>query len=387
MSLPITNVVTISVESPQHAGLGDYQVNNLALLTNEVPVASVPVAGYFIYRNSSSVLADWGAGSETYAQAVNVFSQVPNPLSGGGQLIVFAMSGGQTLTQAAQALQSLIFFGGAMYGGYNPVNSEVEAFASYMQSQGLISAISSYLVSDLTVPGLFATVRNASQNFAMCFLYTVATAGVGAGSYLAARIAMAAYMGRLMSVDFSGSNTTSTMQMKDLVNVQPDPGITQTVLNSCQSVGVDCFASIGGLPKVFSNGGPNGEFFADNAYNLEWLTVALEMALFNVIATTTTKIPQTEQGVGLLKNAIIGVLQQAVTNGYVAPGAWNSPDTFGNPVTLVRNVAQTGYYVYSQPVANQSETARENRQAPLIQVAIKLAGAVHSANCIVEINP
>ena len=386
-TLPITNVVEISVQTPQ-AGLADYQVNNIAILTKEVPLGgwSGTTFGFGIYLSPQQVALDWGVGSETYAQAVNIFSQRPNPLSGGGQLIVYAGSGGQTLTQMIQALQPSIFFGLAMPAGYNPNNAEVEAAATYMQAEGLGLGVTSYLVADAQGGGLFTTIRNASQNFSFCFYYGIATDGIAAGSYAAARIAGAAYFGRLYSTNFDGSATTSTMQMKDLVNVQPDPTVTQTVLNLLSGLGVDCFASIAGLPKVFSFGGSSGAFFADNTYNLEWLTFALEVALFNVIAETNTKVPQTEPGIAQLKDAIIQVLQQAVVNGYIAPGAWNSPDTFGNPATLDANVAQLGFYVYSQPVAQQGETARAARQAPVIQVAIKLAGAVHTASCIVNIN-
>jgi hypothetical protein len=387
-TLPITNVVNISVASPQ-AGLADYQVNNVAILSKEVPLGgwSGATFGFAVYLSPQQVALDWGVGSETYTQAVSMFSQVPNPLTGQGQLIVYAGSGGQTLTQMIQALQPSIFFGLALYAGYNPNAAEVEAAASYMQSQGLGLGVTSNLVTDIQAGGLFVAIRNASQNFAFCFYYGIGTDGVSAGSYQAARIAGAAYFGRLYSTNFNGSNTTSTMQMKDLKNVQPDPTVTQTVLNLCENVGVDCFGSIAGLPKVFSNGGSSDAYFADNTYNLEWLTFALEVALFNVIAETNTKIPQTESGIALLKDAVIQVLQQGVVNGYIAPGAWNSTTFFGNPATLIANVNQTGFYVYTQPVNQQSQTQRAARIAPLIQVAIKLAGAVHSASCLVNINP
>jgi hypothetical protein len=255
-----------------------------------------------------------------------------------------------------------------------------------MEAEGLGLGVTSNLAADYGVGGLFTTVRNASQTFAFCFYYGIGTDGVSAGSYQAARIAGAAYFGRLYSTNFNGSNTTSTMQMKDLVNVQPDPTVTQTVLNALSALGVDCYGSIGGLPKCFSFGGTSGNFFADNTYNLEWLTFALEVALFNVIAETNTKVPQTERGIAQLKDACIQVLNQAVTNGYLAPGAWNSPDTFGDPETLDTNVAQLGYYIYSEPVGQQSEAQRAARQAPLIQIAIKLAGAVHTTTAIVYIN-
>jgi hypothetical protein len=45
-----------------------------------------------------------------------------------------------------------------------------------------------------------------------------------------------------------------------------------------------------------------------------------------------------------------------------------------------------GYYVYAPSVASQSAAARAARQAPVIQAAVKLAGAIHSVNVLVNVN-
>jgi hypothetical protein len=88
----------------------------------------------------------------------------------------------------------------------------------------------------------------------------------------------------------------------------------------------------------------------------------------------------------VLRDAYIGVLKEAVLNGYVAPGVWNSPELFGVPADLRRNIGDSGYYLYSLPVSQQSQSDRAARKAPLIQIAIKLAGAIHSSSVVVSIN-
>lgn len=88
-----------------------------------------------------------------------------------------------------------------------------------------------------------------------------------------------------------------------------------------------------------------------------------------------------------LKNAYLGVLNQSVTNGFVAPGTWNSPQLFGNAADLRRCVLSYGYYIYSQPVAQQAQQARAQRVAPLVQIAIKFAGAIQSSDVLVFFNP
>ena len=70
-------------------------------------------------------------------------------------------------------------------------------------------------------------------------------------------------------------------------------------------------------------------------------------------------------------------------NGLLAPGIWNS-DPIGQ---LERGAALTsGFYVYHQPIAEQAQSEREQRKAPVFQVALKLAGAVHSVDVLVAVN-
>jgi hypothetical protein len=171
--------------------------------------------------------------------------------------------------------------------------------------------------------------------------------------------------------------------LKDLIGVQPDPSMTQTLLNKCIAAGADTYVSLQGVPKVFCSG--ENSFF-DQVYNLQWFVGALQVAGFNFLAQSATKVPQTENGMDGLKAAYRNVCEQAVTNQYSAPGEWNSSTTFGNQSDFLENIQQRGYYIYSQPVAQQSQTAREARQAPLVQIALKEAGAIHSSNVIVFVN-
>ena len=104
------------------------------------------------------------------------------------------------------------------------------------------------------------------------------------------------------------------------------------------------------------------------------------------MAQSSTKLPQTEDGISVLKGAYRQVCEQAVANQYSAPGAWNNATTFGNQADFVRNISERGYYIYSAPIAKQLAADRAARIAPLVQIALKEAGAVHKANIIVYIN-
>jgi len=173
------------------------------------------------------------------------------------------------------------------------------------------------------------------------------------------------------------------MHLKPLLGVQPDPTMTPTILNLAQNAGADCYVSLQGDSAIFTSGANQ---FYDQVYNLEWAIGALQVAGYNYLAQSSTKIPQTENGMDGLKGAYRSVCNQAVSNQYLAPGSWTSSTTFGNQALFLANIAQFGYYIYSGPIATQLATARQARQAPLVQIAFKQAGAIQSSDVIVYVN-
>jgi hypothetical protein len=369
--IDISNVVTISVsEAP--AGLSDFQVNNLLILTRETAVVSP--GNFGVYLNPTDVGTDWGTSSEVYAMANLIFSQQPNIITGGGSLIIAAQGSSETLAAAIARLEPLVFFGGVLWAGYAPSDGDILAAGAVVQPLRKMLFASSYLAASVDTGEIFDDVKAAGYTYVRCLLYTI--------SAQSARYMAAAYAGRAMSTDFSGSLTTATMHMKELVGVLPDPSITQAILNKCKTVGADVYINIGGLSKVFCTG---GNTYYDSVYNLTWLVFALQVAGFNAIATTSTKLPQTETGMAVLRGAYLNVLTQAVVNGYSAPGTWNGAIPFGSPAVFSRNVAQLGFYLYSAPVSTQSQADRLARKAPLVQIAVKEAGAIQSSSVIVNV--
>lgn len=229
------------------------------------------------------------------------------------------------------------------------------------------------------ITGDFTDNTTAVNSHTRCLFY-----GDNSSSGLNEMLMKAAYVGRLLCVDFTASNTTLTAQLKQLIGINTDPSMTQTIYTNCLTAGVDCYPSFQGFPGISSSGANS---FFDEVYNVLSYASALQVAGFNYLAGTATKIPQTEDGMNGLKGAYRGVNDQYVANGYLAPGTWNSATTFGNQQDLLLNVSQFGYYIYSSPVALQTESQRMTRQAPLVQIAAKEAGAVHSSNILVMINP
>ena len=287
----------------------------------------------------------------------------------GGSAVAGADATGETLAEAIARTYNSISYCGVMCAKYMSDDEVSEASAS-VSAKDLIFVNVWYSASDIL--GSCYAIQRASQNKTRCLVYTQ--------GFEEAKLMMAAYVGRGFSVNFEGTDVSQTLNLKTLRNVMPDLGISQTDYNNAKTSGVDLYVSFEGTPGVRSNGA-NG--FFDTVYENTALKFYAVVALFNALKVTGTKIPQTEAGVTVLKNALGLVFKQFVRNGVIAAGQWNSPQTFGDPETFRANIENQGWYVYSIPIAQQSQADREARIAPYIQGACKRAGAIHEADVLI----
>lgn len=376
--IPI-NYVVQATGVPASAALEPLQMGTILLLTDTSPTGDLN-GSYMIARNATSVGQMFGTTTEVYRQAQIVFAQNPNILTAGGYLIVAPFtSTSETYAQAITRLSQEIYFEGVITTRAVEDENAIEASATVQAMQNCILFLPASSTEALTSStGLFDQTK--ANQFTKNLLYTF---GVDSDTQaLNARLFAAAYASRGLSVNYSGSNTTLTMNLKDLAGLQADTNINETILAQAAGVGADCFVSLEGLPKVLSNA---YNLYFDQVANQIWLVNAIQRAVFNVLATTRTKIPQTTAGMNLLANTCKNVCLQGITNGYLAPGTWNSPDTFGDLEDFYRNIEEQGFYIYYQPIAQQAQAEREQRIAPVIQIAAKEAGAIHSANIIISL--
>jgi hypothetical protein len=251
-------------------------------------------------------------------------------------------------------------------------DAEVTDACAAVQSRDLIFVNVWYSVEDIL--GICNTIRSASQNRCRCLVYT--------NGMEDAKLMLAAAVGRGFCENFEGSNVSQTLNLKTLQNVVPDEGISETDYMNAKTAGVDLYISYEGDPSYVSNGA--NDYF-DAVYEKLALKFYAQVGLYNALKATGTKVPQTEAGVTVLKNALGNVFRQFVRNGVLAAGKWNSPQTFGDPETFRDNIANQGWYVYSMPIAEQSQAEREARVAPYIQGACKMSGALHSADVLIVV--
>lgn len=370
--IDISNVINVSV-SVAPTGLAAYSINNLVCFTKETPAVAL-TDDYAVYSSPSEVSTQWGPTSATYLAALAVFSQSPNIISGGGLFIVIPMVGAETLATAVTRAMGLVYFGG-FSANFTFDTAEALAAAAVAQTNRKLFFLGSAVDAELVGPtGAFYQVKDESYDQTRTLFHNDSDE-IDAFVW--------GYAGRAMSTNFSGVNTTSTMHLKSIAGTASDADLTQTQIGQAVAVGADLYANIAGQSCVMSHGA-NG--FFDDVYNLNWIVGALEVAGFNFLRQTGTKIPQTEEGMDALKGAYRTVAVQAKSSGFIAGGEWTGSDTFGKPEDFKRNIKDFGYFIYSLPISQQSTADREARKAPVCQVALKYAGAIQSSTVIVNFN-
>ena len=189
--------------------------------------------------------------------------------------------------------------------------------------------------------------------------------------------------GRAFTVNFDGSNTTLTIKFKQ------EPGVVAETLTVSQAAALkakscNVFVKYNNGTSIIQEGVMSNGFFFDEVHGTDWQQNDAQTEIYNGLYTSSTKIPQTDPGVNTIVALLTKSFERGVANGLIAPGVWNA-DGFG---ALSRGDTLTkGYYIYAAPVATQSQANREARKAPVIQAAIKLAGAIHFvSDLIVNVN-
>jgi hypothetical protein len=191
----------------------------------------------------------------------------------------------------------------------------------------------------------------------------------------------ASYMSRTHTVNFSAENSAMTMHLKTLSI--PAETYSQTEIDKAKRVGLDIYTSIKDVPVVLTS---HVNDFVDNVYNLAAYVDAVQTDMFNLLKGTATKIPQTVSGVKRLIDQGEKTSRGFARAGVIGAGTWSSPDTFGDLDTFNRNIEANGFYWLAGSLSDQPQSERQERKSPVLQNAIKNAGAIHSVDVIINFN-
>ena len=193
----------------------------------------------------------------------------------------------------------------------------------------------------------------------------------------------AALLAKAISTNWAGQNTAQTLKFKQQPNVRSDARITITEAEKCRRLGINFYTDFDGVPMV-AEGVMVGKRWIDEIVGLDAFIDACRVQAFNTLQGNPTAIRQTDKG----QESLIGSLQvigyEFVRNGFLAEGmTWN-----GNDIGELLNGSrlEDGYYFYSDPYDIQNSSDRQERKAMPIMAAVKLSGAIHSLDIIIQFN-
>lgn len=276
----------------------------------------------------------------------------------------------ETKLEGITAIKAAVNIKGAMFID-QILDADIPGIASFSGANNMLVYEvfdTSYLSKDVSNP--VWAVKLAKQSNFRCLL-----------SKSGNRKFAATYMARMHTVLFSGQNTAITMQLKELSVVAEE--YSDTEIANAKTVGLDLLTTIKNEQALLTSGAND---FCDNVYNFEAFRDEIQTNNYNLLKTTSTKIPQTDPGMDTIEDDTEKTCEKYVRNGVFAPGTWTRSDFFGDRQQFIDAIEQKGYYVLIGDLADQTTAERQSRVSPVIQIAVKNAGAVHEEDIIISIN-
>lgn len=188
-------------------------------------------------------------------------------------------------------------------------------------------------------------------------------------------------LARLLSVNFAANNSTITLKFKTQPGITADD-VTATEHNKAKRLGINTYTYYDDV-AMLAEGMVIGGRFADEVVILDWFADAVQKEVFARLYKSPTKLPLTDKGQAVLIAAVEKVCLEGINNGAFAPGQWLG-DGFGTLNT--GDYLEEGYYVWAAPMDTLSDSDREQRRATPIQTAVKLAGAIHFSDVMINFN-
>lgn len=187
---------------------------------------------------------------------------------------------------------------------------------------------------------------------------------------------------RILTVNYAGNNTTITLMWKQEPIIAAE-NLNSTQLATLQGFNANVFAAYNNNTAILESFVDGAGLYADVQIGADNFAIDLQVALYNQLYLSTTKIPQTDAGMHQLATTMKSICIQYVQNEFIAPGIWQA----GGFGTLNDgDFMPTGYYIYQPSVASQPQTQRLARISVPFQIAIKLAGAVQTVDVSVTVN-
>jgi hypothetical protein len=206
--------------------------------------------------------------------------------------------------------------------------------------------------------------------------------------YLA--VSSAAFMSG--ATDFNRISGIPNANLSDRPLIQPTTTLTDTQTQELNRKRVNRFTPVGGgtvsqnVANIYQEGFVVKDgFWQDLVYATDWLQNYIQVNVFDYaqgLSLLGSKIPQTVDGQAQVINVIKNSLDQAITNGFLAPGQL-SPVVRQDFINVTQNsdfsgFLPHGYSVYGAPFNTLTESQRAERKMPVFYFWAKTAGAANS---------
>lgn len=193
--------------------------------------------------------------------------------------------------------------------------------------------------------------------------------------------------GRLSSVNFNAANALITLKFKELPGTVADTDLSQTQAEQLAALAVNFYSERSGV-KMYEEGYTfDKDVWADVRFGLDWLVNAAQVEVFNLLKSSPSRVPQTEEGMSAIKDALTLVCRQAVNNGLIAGGTLSPALTLdvkqstGN--SNFDGELSSGFLIYADPISTLSQADRAARKAPPVKIWLKGSGAIHFVDVII----
>ena len=357
--LPISDIVNVIVNlSPRSAVRSGF---NIALLLGDSEV--VPLEERVrVYSSVESMLSDgFTTSMPEYQNALIYFAQSTRP----GRVAIGRWdSENEDMVDAVKACRR------ANWDWYlcvplSPTSADVAAIALFVEgcNPSTVLFYTTPLISTLTtLNGL-----NYRRSFGMYSELTPNLAVALAGWIMGANTGLAA--------------SAFTVAYKTLMGVPVDP-LDENTVDAIKAVNGNYYVNRGKQYDGVEPGTMADGVWFDEIINIDMLVNDVELSIMDLL-NTTRKVPQTEGGVLMIIASFSPALRRMVRIGFIAPGIWNAP-----PILDLNtgDALATGYLVQSEPVDEQAQSDRDQRIAPPIYIAIKLAGAIQYVTVQIDVN-
>jgi hypothetical protein len=267
-----------------------------------------------------------------------------------------------------------LWYGITFCASVQPTDDDSVEIAGFIEAESVSRLFGVSNTDVLTLDALY-TDDIASRLKALDYLRSTV-------QYSANKFAVCSLFGRAFSVNFNANSSTITLMYKQEPGVVAE-NLTNTQANTLKSKNCNVFVAYQNNTAIIQYGTMASGDYIDLIHGVDWFSDAVQNACYNLLYQSKTKIPQTDSGQNQIVNEVARVCREGVNNGLIAPGVWNA-DGFGQLET--GDFLKSGFYIFTQPMALQPQAIREQRIAPGIQTAVKMAGAIQEIDVIIDVN-